>query len=63
MQLIRKLDETAGALRHLAEQVRQAAPEVEDEVLRGEMLASADGLERRALEMVEAIAHLRVQIN
>ena len=63
MELIRKLDETAAGLRELADQVRRAAPEVGDMELRGEMLESADGLERRAEEMTEAIARLRVKIN
>lgn len=63
MELIRKLDETAAALRQLADHVRQAAPEVEDPALRGEMLSSAEGLERRAVEMIDAIQRLRVKIN
>jgi flagellar hook-associated protein FlgK len=63
MELIRKLDETAAALRELANQVRQAAPETEDQALRAEMLESADGLERRANDLIEAIARLRVKIN
>jgi methyl-accepting chemotaxis protein len=63
MELIRKLDETATALRELASQVRQAAPETEDPALRAEMLESAEGLERRAGELTEAIARLRVKIN
>jgi uncharacterized protein Yka (UPF0111/DUF47 family) len=63
MELIRKLDETARALRELANQVSQAAPEVGDETLRGEMLESAAGLERRANDLMEAITRLRVKIN
>jgi len=63
MELIRKLDETATALRELANQVRQAAPEAGDDALCAEMLASADGLERRANDLTEAIARLRVKIN
>lgn len=63
MEMIRKLDETATALRELANQVRQAAPEVGDENLRAEMLESAAGLERRANDLTEAIARLRVKIN
>lgn len=63
MHLIRRLDETAAALRLLADQVRQAAPEVEDPALRTEMLSSADGLDRRAREMSDAIERLRIKIN
>lgn len=63
MELIRKLDETAAALRDLAKQVRAAAPETEDPELRAEMLRSADGLERRANDLIEAVARLRVKIN
>ncbi len=63
MALIRKLDETAEALLQLARHVRASAPEVADETLRSEMLESADGLERRAEEMVAAIERLRIRIN
>jgi outer membrane murein-binding lipoprotein Lpp len=63
MELIRKLDETASALRELASQVRRAAPEVDDEALRAEMLESAAGLERRANDLTEAVTGLRVKIN
>lgn len=63
MELIRKLDETATALRELARQVREAAPETADPALRAEMLESAAGLERRAGELTEAVARLRVKIN
>ena len=63
MDLIRKLDETASALRELASQVRQAAPESEDPALRAEMLESASGLEQRANDLTEAVARLRVKIN
>ncbi|HTV83215.1 MAG TPA: hypothetical protein VME18_11235 [Acidobacteriaceae bacterium] len=63
MELIRKLDETATALLELANQVRQAAPETADPELRAEMLESADGMERRAGELREATARLRVKIN
>ncbi len=63
MELIRKLDETAAALRELAQQVREAAPETEDTGLRAEMLESAEGLERRANDLTEAISRLRVKIN
>ena len=63
MALIRKLDEAAKALRHLAEQVKSAAPEVTDEELRHEMLSSADALEKRAGDLAEAIARLRSKIN
>lgn len=63
MALIRKLDETAAALRELAAQVRQAALEVEDFSLRCEMLESAENLESRAQEMTDATERLRVRIN
>jgi|HubBroStandDraft_2_1064218.scaffolds.fasta_scaffold307793_2 hypothetical protein len=63
MTLIRKLDETATALLELARHVKKSAPEVTDEELRREMLESAEGLERRAGEMAEAIARLRKKIN
>lgn len=63
MELIRKLDETASALRELANQVRQAAPETEDPALRAEMLESAKGLERRANDLIDAVTRLRVKIN
>lgn len=63
MELIRKLDETAAALRALADQVRHAAPETDDAALRAEMLESANGLERRAGELTEAIARFRIKIN
>jgi uncharacterized protein Yka (UPF0111/DUF47 family) len=63
MELIRKLDEAATALRNLAGQVRTAAPEVTDEALRREMLESAEGLERRAGDLAEAIERLRRRIN
>jgi uncharacterized protein Yka (UPF0111/DUF47 family) len=63
MALIRKLDEAATALRDLAQQVRASAPEVSDEELRREMLASAEGLEKRAGDLAEAIERLRRRIN
>jgi uncharacterized protein Yka (UPF0111/DUF47 family) len=63
MALIRKLDETATALRDLAQQVRASAPEVTDEELRREMLASAKGLEQRAGDLADAIERLRRRIN
>jgi uncharacterized protein Yka (UPF0111/DUF47 family) len=63
MALIRKLDEAATALLHLARQVRASAPEVTDEELRREMLASAEGLEQRAGDLAEAIERLRRRIN
>lgn len=63
MELIWKLEETATALRDLAEKVRHAAPEVADVELRREMLESAEGLERRARQMAEAIERWRLQIN
>jgi hypothetical protein len=63
MDLIRKLDETATALLELARRVRAAAPEVTDPALRDEMLESADGWERRAAEMSEAILRWKREIN
>lgn len=63
MALIRKLDEAATALRNLAGQVRAAAPEVTDEDLRREMLESAEGLEKRAGDLADAIERLRRRIN
>lgn len=63
MELIRKLVDTAEALRSLAEKVRAAAPAVEDPGLRHEMLESAEGLERRAAQMAEAIERWKRQIN
>jgi len=63
MELIRKLEEAATALRDLAVHVRKAAPEVEDVELRREMLESAEGLEQRAGQMAEAIERWRLQIN
>lgn len=63
MDLIRKLDEAATALRNLAQQVRASAPETTDEELRREMLESAEGLERRAGDLAEAIERLRRRIN
>jgi len=63
MTLIRKLDETAAALKDLARHVRKSAPEVADGELRQEMLDSAEDLERRAGEMADAVARLRAKIN
>ena len=63
MDLIRKLDETATALLELARRVRAAAPEVADPALRDQMLESADGWERRAAEMAEAILRWKREIN
>jgi hypothetical protein len=63
MEMIRKLDEAAAALRDLARQVRHAASRVEDPALRREMLESADGMERRAENMTEAIQSWRREIN
>ncbi|HTW48504.1 MAG TPA: hypothetical protein VMD92_11170 [Acidobacteriaceae bacterium] len=63
MALIRKLDEAATALRDLAQQVRASAPEVTDEELQREMLESAEGLEKRAGDLAEAIERLRRRIN
>jgi len=63
MEMIRKLDEAAAALRELAQQVRRVAPSVADLDLRREMLESADGMERRADNMAEAIQSWRREIN
>lgn len=63
MDLIRKVEETAAALRSLAGQVRDAAPDVTDPALRAEMLESAGGWERRAAEMEEAILRWKLEIN
>ena len=63
MDLIRKLDETASALLELARRVRAAAPEVTDPALRDEMLDSAEGWEKRAAEMSEAILRWKREIN
>ncbi|MGC2639895.1 MAG: hypothetical protein WA294_22130 [Acidobacteriaceae bacterium] len=63
MALIRKLDAAAAALGQLAQEVRRAAAQATDEDLRSEMQDSADGLERRATDMAEAIARLRSKIN
>jgi hypothetical protein len=63
MGVIRKLDETAAALLELARRVRTAAAEVTDSALRHEMLESADGWERRAGEMSEAILRWKREIN
>ncbi|HEX4037069.1 MAG TPA: hypothetical protein VHX37_03345 [Acidobacteriaceae bacterium] len=63
MELIRKLEEAATALRDLAVHVRKAAPEVADVELRREMLESAEGLEQRAGQMAEAIERWKLQIN
>ncbi len=63
IDLIRKLDETATALRGLAHHVRAAAVTVADPALRDEMLESAAGWERRAAEMSEAILRWKREIN
>ncbi len=63
MDLIRKLDETATALLDLARRVRRAAADVTDPALRAEMEESADGWERRAQEMTDAILRWRREIN
>lgn len=63
MDLIRKLDETATALLHLARSVRAAAAEMTDPALRDEMMESANGWERRAAEMAEAILRWKREIN
>lgn len=63
MALIRKLDAAVAALGQLSQEMRRAAAQAEDEALRLEMLESADGLERRATDMAEAIGRLRSRIN
>lgn len=63
MELIRKLDETAASLLELAKRVRAAAAGIADPALRDEMLASAEGWERRAGEMAEAILRWKREIN
>jgi len=63
LDLIRKLEETAASLRYLAEQVRTAAGQTDDPALREEMLESAQGWERRAGEMAEAILRWKLRIN
>jgi hypothetical protein len=63
MDLIRRLDETAAALLERAKRVRSAAEEVTDPALRVEMLDSAEGWERRAGEMTEAILRWKKDIN
>lgn len=63
MDLIRKLDETASALLELAGRVRRAAEEVGDRALGEEMLESAQGWEKRATEMKEAILRWKREIN
>ena len=63
MDLIRKLDETATALRELARRVKGTAAEITDPALRTEMLESAEGWEQRAEEMAEAILRWKREIN
>jgi hypothetical protein len=63
MDLIRKLDELSTSLRALAHRVRSTAGEISDPALRVEMLESADGWERRAEEMAEAILRWKREIN
>ena len=63
IELIRKLDETATALRELAHRVRAAAADVADPVLQDEMLESAAAWEQRAREMSEAILRWKREIN
>jgi hypothetical protein len=63
MDLIRTLDETATALLELAHRVMSTAADVSDPALREEMLASAEGWERRAGEMREAILRWKREIN
>lgn len=63
MHLIRKLEETAAALQDMARRVRLAAEGIADPALRTEMLESADGWERRAAEMADAILRWKREIN
>lgn len=63
MALIRKLDAAVAALGQLTHEMRKAAAQATDEEMRREMLDSAEGLERRATDMAEAIARLRSKIN
>jgi hypothetical protein len=63
MDLIRKLDETAAALLDLARRVRRAAEEIADPALQAEMMESAEGWERRAQEMTDAILRWKREIN
>jgi hypothetical protein len=63
IDLIRKLDETATALLELARRVKATAAEVTDPALREEMLESAEGWERRAGEMADAILRWKREIN
>jgi hypothetical protein len=63
IDLIRKLDETATALLELARRVKATAAEVTDPALREEMLESAEGWERRAGEMADAVLRWKREIN
>jgi hypothetical protein len=63
IDLIRKLDETATALLELARRVKATAAEVTDAALREEMLESAEGWERRAGEMADAVLRWKREIN
>ena len=63
MSLIRKLEETAAALLDLARRVRRAAEDITEPGLRAEMTESADGWERRAQEMADAILRWKREIN
>jgi hypothetical protein len=63
IELIRRLDETAAALLDLARRVRRAAGDIADPALRAEMIESADGWERRAGEMADAILRWKREIN
>ena len=63
MHLIRRLEETAAALLDLSGRVRRAAEGVADPELRAEMMESADGWERRAAEMADAILRWKREIN
>ena len=63
IDLIRKLDELAVALLDLSRRVKAAAAEAADPALREEMLESAEGWERRAGEMADAVLRWKREIN
>jgi hypothetical protein len=63
MNLIRKLEETSAALLDLSRRVRRAAEGIADPALPAEMTESADGWERRAQEMADAILRWKREIN
>ena len=63
MSLIRKLEETSAALLELSRRVRRVAEDIAEPALRAEMMESADGWERRAQEMADAILRWKREIN